>query len=138
MLKLFDDIILGFKKKEFWIYHGLNDIKRNYRRKFLGQLWITLNSYLFILGIYLVFSNSLADNYDNYLIYLSIGYILWIYISNCISSSTSLFLHAKSFLLNKYWPLSTFVLRLLFREILVFSHNIIGIPFIFFLLWYST
>lgn len=131
MINLFDDSILGFKKKSFWLSHGLNDIKKNYRRKFLGQFWITINALLFILAIYFVFRYALADSYDNYLIYLSIGYVIWLYMSGCINSSSTLFFQNKAFLLNKYWPLSAFVLRSWFREILVFSHNIMIIPFVF-------
>lgn len=131
MLNLFDDIIIGLNKKLFWINYGFNDIKKSYRRKFLGQFWITINALLFILAIYFVFRYALAGSYNNYLIYLSIGYIIWLFMSGCINSSSTLFFQSKTFLLNKYWPLSAFVLRSWFREILVFSHNIIIIPFIF-------
>ena len=133
MNSLFNDIFLGIKKGYFWITYSLNDIKKKYRRKFLGQSWIIINTLLFILVIYFVFRQFLADKYDNYLIYFSIGYIVWSFMSGCINSSATLFFQSKSFLLNKYWPLSTFVFRLLLREIIIFFHNIIIIPFYFFI-----
>ncbi len=127
------DVIEGAKLRQFWMTFGLNDIKAKYRRSKLGQWWITLSvaSFIFVIGgLYRGIFN--ADS-GTYMAYLAIGYITWLFIQESVNSGCGVLAQAKAFMLQKSWPASTFVYRLVYRELLVFAHHAILLPPIF--LW---
>ena len=110
------------------------DFKKRYRRSKLGQLWITLSTLIFITLITSLYSNFFEIESEKYVLHLSIGYVLWIYIANSINKASDIFRinRDKMFVYRKN-P-SFFVMRHLFYEFFCFLHNsiIIVLALIFF------
>jgi len=125
------DISGGIKNYQFWITFGNNDIKSKYRRTKLGQWWITLSVAIFIFVVGGIFGTTFYSEYEFYLVYLSIGYISWLFMQECINVGSSILTQAKPFLLQKNWPKSIFILRLIYREMLILLHHILLLPIIF-------
>lgn len=127
------DVVNGAKEHHFWMTFGMNDIKAKYRRSRIGQWWITLSVALFIFVIGGLFRGIFDDNSGTYMAYLSVGYITWLLINDSVCLGCSILSQAKPFLLQKSWPTSTFVYRLIYRETLIFAHHAVLLPPIF--LW---
>ena len=127
------DVIAGAKSHDFWITFGLNSVKAKYRRTVIGQWWITLSVATFIFVIGSLYQGIVGGGYQNYMAYLAVGYILWLFMQECISSGSKTLNRAKPFLLQKRYFFTTFFYELLYRELLIICHHAILIPPIF--LW---
>ncbi len=125
------DVTAGAGLNEFWMTYGLNDIKAKYRRSKLGQWWITLSVAIFIVVIGGFYRGVFKSDDQAYLLYLALGYILWLFISDTIVSACTILMQAKPFLMQRRWPVSTFVYRLLYRETLILLHHIVILPILY-------
>ncbi len=123
-----EDVVKGAQNHEFWMTFGLNDIRSKYRRSKMGEWWITLSVALFIFVIGGLYRGIFSADSGSYLAYLAIGYILWLFISNTITTGCSCLVGARPFMLQRNWPVSSFVYRLIYREILVIAHHAVIIP----------
>ena len=132
----FSDISLGIKKFNFWTTYGLNDIKAKYRRTKLGQWWITLSVALFLFIIGGFFKGAFYADFDIYLAYLSVGYISWLFMQDCVNGGCNILIQSKSFLLQKSWPISVFIFRFIYREIIILLHHAVLLIPIFLWLGY--
>ena len=117
------DLILGLKNFRFWKSYALNDLKSKHRRASLGLFWIIINTSLFIFFIGGVLRRAFNLENENYLLYLASGYITWIFVQNCVVNSCNILTESKSFLKTKNFPISVYILRLIYKEILIFSVN---------------
>lgn len=127
------DVFEGFKNYEFWTIFGANEIKKKYRRSKLGQLWITLSVAFFVLIVGSLYKSLFGIEDNSYVTYLAIGYVLWQFISGVLNKSGSIFSKNGKFMLQRSWPTTTFVLWLIYSEILILAHNLlILIPIFFF------
>ena len=133
MYQAFEDVIKGAKNYEFWLVFGANDVRSKYRRSILGHWWTTITVYLFILIVGTLYQQILSVKIDAYLVYFGVGYIIWIFISESLISGCQVLISNKSFILQRERPVSIFVFRLVYREILLSVHNILLLPLIF--LW---
>lgn len=109
---------------------GLFDIKQRYRRSKLGPLWLTISTSVLIFLIGLIFSQALDSRFADYFPYLACGIILWNFISSSINEGTQAFISAQSIIRQIKIPLAVFVARVMWRNILVFMHNIIIFPIV--------
>lgn len=127
------DVIAGAKQYEYWTVFGMNDIKAKYRRSKIGQWWITLSVATFIFVIGGLYRGIFDADSGTYLVYLAVGYITWLFIQDSVNLGCMIIIQAKSVMMQQSWPISTFVYRLIYREILIFAHHIILVPLI--LIW---
>ena len=63
---------------------GLNDIRQKYRRSYLGPWWITIGTFILILTLSLIFSAVFRERAENYILFLSIGLVIWRFIESSI------------------------------------------------------
>ena len=130
------DIVQAIKNYQFWITYGKNDIISNYRRTKLGTWWVTLTVVFFIIVIGGIFRGAFYPNESAYLAYLSIGYISWIFMQDCVTGSCSILIQSKPFMLQKEYPVSLFALRFIYKEIMILLHHVAIIPIVFIWLGY--
>lgn len=110
---------------------GWNDILKKYSRSYLGPLWITMTMIIQIIIFAVIFGILLNEDLNTFLPYLSIGIILWYFFSNCIIEATTLYNEASSVMKQIKISPFVFIFRLITRNFLIFSHNIVLVPFIF-------
>lgn len=117
------EFFLGFKRVNFWGYLGWNDIRNRYRRSVIGPIWVTLSMAIFIAALGLVYSRLFKMDMGSYLPYLSAGYVVWILISTTLIESSYAFTESAHFIKDIKVPLMIFVLRQIWRNLIVFLHN---------------
>lgn len=120
----FSDLISGFVHCHFWGFLGWHDIRQRYRRSVLGPFWVTMSMAVFVTSIGLVFSRLFSLPLQDFLPYLAAGYLGWFFISAMISESCSTLIEASVFLREISIPITTFVARLIWRNCLIFCHNL--------------
>jgi ABC-type polysaccharide/polyol phosphate export permease len=125
------DIKQGLQDWRVWWLLGIGDIRQRYRRSRMGQFWITLSIAIFIVAIGAVYSTLFKQPIQQYIPYLATTFIVWTLISGIIIDSTSAFIQAEGFLRQQALPKSTFILRVLVRNLVSFAHNIIVLPVVF-------
>ena len=105
------------------IYLVKLDFKKRYRRSKLGQFWITLSTLIFISLISSLYSNFFEIDSSKYILHLSIGYVLWLYIANTINKASDIFrINRDRMYVYRKNP-TFFILRHLFYELFCFLHN---------------
>ncbi len=128
---MFKDILETFSKANQFLVFGFQDIKVRYRRSPIGAFWITINMAISIVVLSFVFGVLFNTPIKDYIPYLSLGLILWNFISTNINESCTLFINAKENILNLKMNYSFYILRALWRNIIIFAHNILIIPLVF-------
>lgn len=119
----FKDLGNALSAHRLWIYMASSDIRLRYRGSTLGPLWITMTMVVFIATLSLVYSRLLNQQMDQYIPFLTCGLLIWNYISAVITESTETFTNSKEFIEGMKIPYFLFVMRMIWRNFLVFLHN---------------
>lgn len=109
---------------------GWQDVKQTYRRSAIGPFWITLSVSIQIICIGLVFGLLFKLSLEDYLPYLATGVIFWSFLSSTISDGTQAFISSEQIIRQIEIPPSFFVLRSLWKNIIILGHNLAILPFV--------
>ncbi|SDU54615.1 ABC-2 type transport system permease protein [Amycolatopsis keratiniphila] len=123
--RAFADIKTGFAAKELWGHLGWQDIKQRYRRSVIGPFWITISQGVIALGLGLLYSQLFNLPTATFLPYISTGFIIWGFISGCLSEGMETFISNEGLIKQLPAPLSVYVLRTVWRQTLMLAHNLI-------------
>lgn len=116
-----------------WFTLGSQDIKIRYRRSILGPLWITISMAITIYSMGFLYAKLFHIEIVTYLPYLASGIIGWSFISSLLIESGQVFIESEGYIRNQESYVSTFMMRLIVRNVLVFLHNLlVFIPIIIF------
>lgn len=128
------DIAEGMGAWRAWTALALLDIKHKYRRSVLGPFWITISMFVLILGIGLLYSQLFRMNLRDYLPYIALGDIVWIYISTTVQEGCTTFTASENLIRSMRLPMTLHVMRLVTRTFIVFLHGAVAyLPFVVFL-----
>ncbi|MER7077646.1 ABC-2 type transport system permease protein [Saccharopolyspora kobensis] len=115
----------GFRQKQLWAHLGWQDIKQRYRRSVLGPLWITIGMGVTAGGLGLMYSTIFGQDPGRYVPYMTVGFMIWYFIQGCLLSGTEVFIHNEGLIKQLPAPISVHVLRTVWREFLLFLHNLV-------------
>lgn len=124
------DVVVSIGQVRLPLYLAVSDIRQRYRRSSLGPFWITISTGVMITSIGLIFGGLFKSPMAEFLPFLTVGLIVWGLISTSIIESTSVFVGAESIIKQLPIPLFSHVLRMMFRNIYIFSHNSIIYPIV--------
>lgn len=113
---------------------GWQDVAQRYRRSRLGAFWLTINMAVYIGALGMIFGTLFRSNIPEYLPHICAGIIVWGLISTSLSDGCATFSGASGIILQVRLPLFTHVLRTLWKNIIVFSHNILIFPVLYLIL----
>ena len=125
------EIISGISKLQLVSILGWNDIRTRYRRSKIGPFWLTISMGVMIASIGLVFGQIFKTPMDEYLPFLAAGIILWAFITGAINEGCTGFIDAQGMIKQLPIPLFVYVLRVLWRNLLILGHNILILPLVF-------
>jgi lipopolysaccharide transport system permease protein len=111
-----------------WTTLGANDIAQRYRRSRLGQFWITASMAVFIAAIGSVYALLFRMNLRDQLPHVVIYYTAWSFMSSCVNEGAGAFIDAERYLRQEQLPKLTFVLRVVWRNLLAYLHNLVLVP----------
>jgi lipopolysaccharide transport system permease protein len=106
---------------EIWVHLGLQDIKNRYKRSLVGPLWIAISLALMVGGMSFLFGGLFSQTGGRYLVYLTIGMMIWGLISSSITDGGYAFLGAESYIRQIPQPKQVYLLRCTVVNLVVFS-----------------
>ncbi|QTN98402.1 ABC transporter permease [Brucella sp. 458] len=125
------DISEALSKYRLALIFGWQDVAQRYRRSRVGAFWLTLNMAVFIGALGLIFGTLFQSEMREFLPYLCAGVITWGFISTCLNEGCITFTSSDGIILQVRMPLFTHIMRAVWRNVIIFFHNIIIFPILF-------
>ena len=119
-----EDIYSGLYSWNIWAWLAWHDIRQRYRRSMLGPFWITIMMGVTIGTIGFVFGNLFGQKMDEFLPYIAIGNIMWALLSMLLIDGCNALVASEGIIRQIRLPFSSYLLRMIWRNILIFAHNI--------------
>jgi len=125
------DLFAGLLSFRIWAMMGWNEVRTRYRRSMLGPFWLTISTGVMVACMGPLFAKLFNQDTGSYLAFLAIGFVVWQLISLTISDSCLAFIAAESFIKQIKLPLSVYVLRVIWKNLVMFAHNLVVIAAVF-------
>lgn len=125
-----NDIVRGIKRIDLSFYLARSDIRRRYRRSTLGPFWITLSTAIMIATIGLIFGKLFHSRSSDFLPFITIGLILWGFISTVVNEACSVFPSSEAVIRQLPLPLFIHIERMILKNLLILAHNIVIYPLV--------
>ncbi|MBA2412938.1 MAG: ABC transporter permease [Burkholderiaceae bacterium] len=116
------DAVAAFR---IWLMLAHTDVKQRYRRSVLGPFWITLSAVVSIIALALVYTQIFKVPTAEYLVFLTTGFIAWLYLSSLVMESCSVFIGAEGIIRQVNLPLGIHVFRMVWRNLIILAHNLV-------------
>jgi len=117
---------------------GWQDIRQSYRRSVFGQLWITVGMAVTIAAIGIVFGTIFGAPMQVFLPYLASGLIMWALIAGILNEGNQAFIAAEGMIKQLPLPKIVYIVRVVWRNIIVAAHNIVIFPIVIIIVGGST
>lgn len=121
----FNDIADGACNYRLWAFLGWQDIRQRYRRSVLGPFWLTLSTGVMVAMMTVLYGRMFKLPLDIYAPYLAVSTIVWTLIAALLNEGCTSFMAADSLIKQVRLPLSLHVCRVVWRNIIVFFHNVV-------------
>lgn len=126
----FEDLLSALKSFYVIRIMGGQDIRQRYKRSRIGPFWITISMAVMIGTMGLVFGNLFKTNLKEFLPFLSLGLIIWSFILNSITEGCEALINSEGIIKQLPVPLHSHVLRVIWKNFVIFLHNIAIFPFV--------
>ena len=123
--RTFHDLAGGWRQRSLWGHLGWQDIKQRYRRSVLGPVWITISMAVTAVALGVLYAGLFGNDLAVQLPYILVGFIVWGFISGCILEGADVFIANEGLIKHLPSPLSVHVYRMVWRQSLLFAHNMI-------------
>jgi ABC-type polysaccharide/polyol phosphate export permease len=117
------DVADGFRRRELWSTLGWQDIRQRYRRSVLGPFWITLSMAVMTASMGLLYAQLFGQSVADYLPYLTIGLVMWGFLSALVTDGCQAFIGAESMIKQMKLPVTVHVWREVWRNLILLAHN---------------
>lgn len=119
------DIIQGACSPYLWGRLGWQDIRQRYRRSKLGPFWLTISMGVLVGALGVLYSALFKVEIANYLPFIAAGFVVWGLISGLITDGCTAFIEAEGIIKQVRLPLSIHVYRAVWRNFVIFAHNVV-------------
>jgi ABC-type polysaccharide/polyol phosphate export permease len=106
-----------------WTRLAWQEVRQRYRRSMLGPFWLTINTGALLVGMGPLYGRLLGQEFASYFPHLAIGLVLWQLMASIINDSTHVFIAAEPLIKQVQLPLGIHVLRMIWRNAILFAHN---------------
>lgn len=117
---------LGEGLRRFDLAWGMavRDLQARYARSFLGPAWITLTMSIYVGVVGLVFGALFGAPVREMVPWIALGMISWTFLANILIESSSALEHNRNLMLQARISVSTLVLVVVLRNILIAAHHL--------------
>lgn len=120
-----EDIVESVRLWRLWTHLAWSDVLKQYRRSFLGPVWISLNTSIFIVIFGLIGAQLFNAPLEFYLAYFCTGHVFFSFFSSMINEGCQAYIASEAFLKQTPIPKMTFVLRVAWRNLIMLAHNFV-------------
>ena len=125
-----DDLRAAFAHYRVAHLLSMMEIRHRYRRSTFGVFWITGTMAVLIGTISFVFSHIFNTETATLVPFLTAGFILWGFAAQCLSEGCLAFLNSEEYLKMEPLPLSLFILKTIWFNLVVAAHNAVVFLFV--------
>ncbi|WOF73257.1 ABC transporter permease [Parvibaculaceae bacterium PLY_AMNH_Bact1] len=122
---VFDDLYRSVAHRRLWLALGWRDIRARYRRTVLGPLWTSMSAAVLIFALGAVYSILWGVDITDFLPYFSAGYLSWQFILLVTNEGCQALTTNQDVIKSLRLPYGVHILRLLWRNVLVFAHGLV-------------
>jgi lipopolysaccharide transport system permease protein len=103
---------------------GVSALRTRYSRSKFGQAWLTLTNLFHIISIAIVWSLIWKIDIIKFLPYVGLGHLIYLFIAQLINESVGVFVADSRLYLNDKRPFLLSIFSHMYRNILIFLHNL--------------
>ncbi len=119
------DVVEGAHASYLWGLLGWQDIRQRYRRSKIGPFWLTISMGVMVGAIGMLYAGLFKIEIADYLPFIALGFIVWGLISGLVTDGCAAFIGAEGIIKQVGLPLSVHVYRVVWRNLIIFGHNIL-------------
>jgi ABC-type polysaccharide/polyol phosphate export permease len=119
-----EDIYAGTTNWLMWGRLGWMEIRRRYRRTFVGPFWTSFNVAVMVFSMGFLWAALFNQPVYTYMPYLTAGIVTWHLIASFMSEGATVFTSSAGLLTTMRIPQTLLVATMVWRNILVFFHNL--------------
>jgi ABC-type polysaccharide/polyol phosphate export permease len=119
------DIVHGLTEWRLWWTMAWNDVKMRYRRSLLGPFWLTISMGISVAVMGFLYAKLFKIDAQVYTPNLTLGLLAWTYVQGIVNEGCLGFIYSENFIKQIRLPYSTFVYRIICRNLIVLGHNAI-------------
>ncbi|SDA91048.1 ABC transporter permease [Mesorhizobium qingshengii] len=125
--RLLRDVIRSLLLHRVWFFIGMQDVKRRYRRSFIGPLWILLNLGVYVGAIGFVYGVMFGQDLKAFLPYLMLGFVTWGLISASMVDAGTVFISAEGYIKQFSYPKQIYILRAIVSSSMNFAMGLAAV-----------
>jgi ABC-type polysaccharide/polyol phosphate export permease len=103
---------------------GLGEIRRRYARSRIGQFWLTISTGIMVAALGLVWSTLWGIPVANLVPFVAVSLVVWTIITGTLGDAATVFPSNGAIFLNQGMSFSTAIYALVYRNLLIFLHNV--------------
>jgi len=107
----FRDVVRSAALWHIWTRLGIQDVRLKFRRSSIGPAWIFVNLAVMVLSIGFIYSKLLGQDTHEFIPYLTIGLILWSYLTNAIIDGGNAFINSEGYIRQISLPIYVYIFR---------------------------
>jgi lipopolysaccharide transport system permease protein len=111
MRRTITDVVRAARLWHIWARLGVQDVRLKFRRSAIGIGWIFVNLAVLVLAIGFIYANLLGQDPREFIPYLTIGLILWGYLTNSIVEGGNAFVNSEGYIKQISLPIYVYVFR---------------------------
>lgn len=119
------DVRLGVGAISLWKMLAWQDIRQRYRRSVIDPFWLTISTAIMVFSLAFLYSGLFDQPLKEYLPYVGVGLIVWAMLSTIINESCSVFTSSSAMIKQVRQPFTMYVVRMVFRNLIIFAHNLV-------------
>jgi ABC-2 type transport system permease protein/lipopolysaccharide transport system permease protein len=119
------DLAEGLSAVHIWLALGWQEVKQRYRRSMIGPFWLTISTGLMLIVMGPLYGKLFNQDINSYFLYLAVSFVVWQLFSAYVSDACGAFIGAEGFIKQVRLPLTVYVLRLIWKNLIMFFHNLI-------------
>jgi ABC-type polysaccharide/polyol phosphate export permease len=105
------DVVRAAGLWRIWARLGMQDVRLKFRRSALGVSWIFVNLTVMVLAIGFIYANLLGQPAREFIPYLTIGLILWNYLTSSIVEGGNAFINSEGYIKQISLPIYLYIFR---------------------------
>ncbi len=121
---MLEDFKTTFKNWRLIHLLGVSNLRSRYSRSKLGQIWLTLSLFIQIASSAIVWSILWHFSLKEFIPYVAIGQTVYQFFFMTIQDATGIFVNDARLYINQSLPFLTSVLSSLYKNIIIFLHNV--------------
>jgi len=120
-----EDLLRGLVNRELWAGLGWRDVRLRYRRTVIGPFWTSFSLAFYVLAVGAVGAGLWNQPLREYLPFLVSGMVAWQLISSIVVEGGAMFLFSATLLREVNFNYSILAYALVWRNFIVFLHNLV-------------